>query len=151
MLKFKWIEMRNFMSVGNEWLRFEYNTGLWYVYGENYDVVEEGDMTRISNGTGKTVVLVDAPLFALYGKTQRKIKRAEIINIQNACDCEVKLCFQKDDDEYIIERGLKPDKIIIVKNGVPESEEAKKRQANRVIEEEILDGISYDVFKNLIV
>jgi len=151
MLRFNWIEMRNFMSVGNEWLRFDYTVGLSYVYGENYDVTEEDQLSMISNGAGKTVVLVDAPLFALYGRTQRKIKRAEIVIIQNGCDCEVRLCFNKDKDEYIIERGLKPDKIIIIKNGVAESEEAKKRIANRVIEEEILDGISFEVFKNLIV
>jgi DNA repair exonuclease SbcCD ATPase subunit len=151
MITFKYLELRNFMSVGNAWLHFDYRTGLTYVYGENHDVAESNDMTLISNGSGKTVVLVDAPLFALYGRTQRRIKRAEIINIQNGCDCEVKLCFEKDGSEYVIERGLKPDKIIIIKDGVPESEEAKKRQANKVIEEEILDGISYEVFKNLIV
>jgi len=151
MIKFNWIEIRNFMSVGNSWLHFNYTTGLTYVYGENYDVSEQNDMTLISNGSGKTVVLVDAPLFALYGKTQRRIKRSEIVNIQNGCDCEVKLAFEKEGTEYIIERGLKPDKVIIIKDGVPESEEARKRQANRVIEDDILDGISYEVFKNLIV
>lgn len=151
MLKFLWVEIKNFMSVGNEWLHFDYQTGLSYVYGENYDVTEEENLSVISNGSGKTVVLVDAPLFALYGRTQRKIKRAETVNIQNGCDCEVRLCFTKENDTYVIERGLKPDKIVIIKNDVPESEEAKKRQANKVIEEEILDGISFDVFKNLIV
>ena len=151
MITFLNIEIRNFMSIGNEWLHFDYKTGLSYVYGENYDVTEEENLSVISNGSGKTVVLVDAPLFALYGRTQRRIKKAEAINIQNGCDCEVRLSFKKDDDVYIIERGMKPDKIIIIKNGVAESEEAKKRQANKVIEEEILDGISFEVFKNLIV
>jgi len=154
MLRFQWIELKNFMSVGNDGLRFDYKLGLTYVYGENHDVVstqEGNDVSDISNGSGKTVVLVDAPLFALYGRTQRKIKKTEIINIQNDSNCEVRLCFLKDKDEYIIERGLKPDKILIIKNGIPESEEAKKRHANRIIEEEILDGISFDVFKNLIV
>lgn len=139
------------MSIGNEWLHFDYKTGLSYVYGENHDVSSKEDMNLISNGSGKTVVLVDAPLFALYGKTQRKIKKCEIVNIQNGSDCEVKLCLEKDGVEYIIERGLKPDKITIIKDGVNESEEAKKRQSNKVIEEDILDGISYEVFKNLIV
>jgi len=151
MITFKYVEMRNFMSVGNNWLRFDYTTGLTYVYGENHDVSAQNNMTLISNGSGKSVVLVDAPLFALYGRTQRRIKRIETINIQNGCDCEVKLCFDKDGVEYIIERGMKPDKIVIIKNGQPENEEAKKRIANKVIEDEILDGISYEVFKNLIV
>jgi len=151
MITFKFIELKNFMSVGNEWLHFDYTTGLTYVYGENHDVSEENEMTLISNGSGKTVVLVDAPLFALYGRTQRRIKRAEIVNIQNGSDTEVKLCFEKEGIEYIIERGLKPDKIIIIKDGIAEQEEAKKRQANKIIEDEILDGISYEVFKNLIV
>ena len=139
------------MSIGNEWLRFNYKTGLTYVYGENYDVTDEENLSVISNGSGKTVVLVDAPLFALYGRTQRKIKRAETVNLQNGCECEVRLCFTKENDTYIIERGLKPDKIVIIKNGVAESEEAKKRQANKIIEEDLLDGISFEVFKNLIV
>lgn len=151
MLIFKWIEIKNFMSVSNEWLRFNYQNGLTYVYGKNHDMSEDQSITDISNGSGKTVVLVDAPLFALFGKTQRKIKLSEIINLQNGCDCEVRLCLQKDDNEYIIERGLKPDKLTIIKNGETEAEEAKKRKVNKVIEEELLDGISFDVFKNLIV
>lgn len=151
MITFKYLEAKNFMSIGDQWLHFDYKTGLSYVYGENHDVSENDGLNLISNGTGKTVVLVDAPLFALYGKTQRKIKKSEIVNIQNGSDCEVKLCFDKDGVEYLIERGLKPDKLIIIKDGVPESEEAKKRQANKIIEDEILDGISYEVFKNLIV
>lgn len=151
MIRFQSIQVRNFMSVGNEWLTFDYGTGLFYVYGENEDVDNGSDVSNISNGTGKTVVLVDAPLFALYGRTQRKIKKHELVNIQNQSDCEVKLTLQKDGDVYIIERGLKPDKVVIYKNGEPEVEEAKKRKVNRIIEEEILDGISFEVFKNLIV
>jgi len=139
------------MSVGNALLTFNYTSGLSYVYGENHDVTEKDTLNYISNGSGKTVILVDAPLFALYGRTQRKIKKGEIVNIQNRSDCVVKLCIEKDGDEYIIERGIKPDRIMIIKNGIPENEEAKKKNANKSIEDDILDGISFEVFKNIIV
>lgn len=151
MLNFKKIYCQNFMSIGHDGLEFDYATGLFYCYGINNDVSSDSDGTPISNGSGKTVCLVDAPLFALYGRTQRNINKADIINIQNGSDCLVKLTFQKDGVEYIIERGLKPDKIIIYKDGESEKEEAKKREANRIIVDEILDGISFEVFKNLIV
>jgi DNA repair exonuclease SbcCD ATPase subunit len=151
MINFKEIEVKNFMSVGNDGLKFDYQRGLFYCYGVNHDVSSDLDGTPISNGSGKTVCLVDAPLFALYGRSQRNINKNELINIQNGCDCVVKLTFEKNGIEYIIERGLKPDKITIYKNGDAEKEEAKKREANRVIVDEILDGISFEVFKNLIV
>lgn len=151
MLKFKRIFCQNFMSIGNDGLTFDYETGLFYCYGINHDVSCDMDGTPISNGSGKTVCLVDAPLFALYGRTQRNINKSEIVNIQNGSDCVVKLTFERDGVEYIIERGLKPDKIMIYKDGEAEKEEAKKREANRVIVDEILDGISFEVFKNLIV
>lgn len=151
MIEFSKIFCRNFMSIGNDGLTFDYSTGLFYCYGVNHDVSSDLDGTPISNGSGKTVCLVDAPLFALYGRSQRNVNKNELINIQNGSDCLVRLSFKKDGTEYTIERGLKPDKIMIYKNGEAEKEEAKKREANRVIVDEILDGISFEVFKNLIV
>ncbi len=149
MIVFKNIKMKNFMSIGNTVVEFNYQTGLTYVYGENHDV--PNDNTLLSNGSGKTVILVDALLFVLYGKTQRKIKRSEILNLQNGSDCVVVLHIVKDDVEYIIERGMKPDKIFITKDGIVQSEEVAKKLSNKIIEDDILDGISFDVFKNLIV
>lgn len=151
LIKFNRIEVRNFMSVGNDGITFDYATGMFYCYGINHDVSSDEDGTPISNGSGKTVCLVDAPLFALYGRTQRNINKSEIINIQNDGECSVKLYFEKDGVDYAIERGIKPDKLIIYKDGEPEKEESKKREANRIIVDELLDGISFEVFKNLIV
>jgi DNA repair exonuclease SbcCD ATPase subunit len=151
MIKFVRVYCQNFMSVGNDGMTFDYKTGLFYCYGVNHDVSSDIDGTPISNGSGKTVCLVDAPLFALFGRTQRNINKSEIINLQNGSDCVVKLTFLKGDVEYVIERGLKPDKILIYKNGEAEKEEAKKREANRIIIDDLLDGISFEVFKNLVV
>jgi DNA repair exonuclease SbcCD ATPase subunit len=139
------------MSIGNDGIEFNYESGLIYCYGINHDVSSDMDGTPISNGSGKTVCLVDAPIFALFGRTQRNINKSEMINIYNENDCLVKLYLEKDGVRYIVERGLKPDKILIYKNGEVEKEESKKREANKIIVEEILDGISFEVFKNLIV
>jgi DNA repair exonuclease SbcCD ATPase subunit len=139
------------MSVGADPLTFKYSNGLHYVYGENYDVSTDLDEQVISNGSGKTVILVDALLFALFGRTQRKVKMAEIVNIYTGCECEVSVNFTKDKDVYEITRGLKPDKITITVNGEELNEEAKKRDSNRFIVDNILDGISFEVFRNLIV
>jgi DNA repair exonuclease SbcCD ATPase subunit len=150
-IKFVSVSIRNFMSIGDVPLVFDFKSGISFVVGKNYDVSDQNDNNLISNGSGKTVVLVDSLLFALYGKTQRKIKKSEIVNVYNGGNCEVKLTFEKDGVVYLIERGLNPDYLLIYKNGIAESEEAKKRQANKIIEEELLDGISFEVFKNLIV
>jgi DNA repair exonuclease SbcCD ATPase subunit len=151
LIRFNYINLKNFMSVGSDPLTFNYSTGLHYVYGENYDVSTDVDEQVISNGSGKTVILVDALLFALFGKTQRKVKMAEIVNIYTGCECEVTVNFTKDKDVYEITRGLKPDKITISVNGEDLNEEAKKRDSNKFIVEQILDGISFEVFRNLIV
>lgn len=151
MIQFKKISIRNFMSVGNEPIEFVYKKGLFYCYGENNDVESDVENDHVSNGTGKTVVLVDSILFCLYGRTQRNIKRKEIINIHNGSECAVSLDLIKDEDSYTIERQLAPDKISVTKNGNLLDEESAKRKANNFIVEEILDGISFEVFKNLIV
>jgi len=151
LIKFKSVTARNFMSIGNAPITLDFDTGLIYAYGENLDILDEVTNTPISNGSGKTTMLVDAILFSLFSKTQRKVKKSEIINIQNGSHCEVSLTFEKDDVEYTVERGIKPDKILIYKDGVLESEESKKSKANQIIVEDLLDGISYEVFKNLII
>lgn len=136
------------MSVGEDEVTFNYGTGLFYCYGENMDVSDE---ECISNGTGKTVILVDALLFVLFGKTQRNIKKAQIVNLHAKGKCSVKVSFKKNEDIYEIERTLKPDDINIIKNGEPLSTESAKRKSNSYIVDNILDGLSFDVFRNLIV
>lgn len=151
MLKLSSITVRNFMSVGEVPLVFKYSEGLHYVYGENHDVHDEQEERIISNGSGKTVVLVDALLFALFGRTQRKLKQNEMINVQTQSNCEVTVSFTKDDKFYEITRTLKPNSVTILIDGEPLNEEASRRNTDTFIVENVLNGISFEVFKNLIV
>lgn len=142
------ISVKNFLSVGNVPVELKFQPGLNYIFGLNKDL--SSDENEISNGSGKST-MCDSIIFALFGKTPRKIKIKDTINMQNGKGCEVEFEFYKDGDHYTIHRGLKPDFIKIVKNERELDEEATKRNANRYIENEILNGLSFDVFKNLII
>ena len=142
------ISAKNFLSIGNVPVEFEFQSGLNYIFGINKDL--SSDDSEISNGSGKSTIC-DSMVFALFGRTPRKIKIKDTINMQNKSNCEIEFEFMKEEDHYIIRRGLKPDYVKIEKNGIELSEEATKRNANRYIENEILNGLSFDVFKNLII
>jgi DNA repair exonuclease SbcCD ATPase subunit len=106
MLKFKKLILRNFMSFGNydTVLNFEnFNTNeAILIKGENLD-----DDKMPNNGTGKSSLITDAPCYALFGKTMRNTDLMENI-IHNSDttsnECSVILIFEKDNNEYIIER-----------------------------------------------
>jgi DNA repair exonuclease SbcCD ATPase subunit len=66
-IEFEKIEVQNFKSIG-EMISFDYREfkGLNFVYGKNLD------MPNAKNGSGKTNLLIDALMFALFGKTLKK-------------------------------------------------------------------------------
>ena len=64
---FKKIEAQNFKSIGPlTSLNYEDFTGLTYIYGENLDI---NDNTSTRNGTGKSTLMIDCLMFALFGQT----------------------------------------------------------------------------------
>jgi len=103
------IEWRNFLSYGNVPQRIDFNEGLSLIMGNDTG-------SGRSNGAGKSSALLTVP-FALFGKTDKDIKKDQIINWKNKKKCEVVLSFKKGNDNYTILRAIKPDKLEIYKEG----------------------------------
>ena len=68
-----------------------------------------------SNGAGKSTIL-DALTFSLYGKSFRKINKAQLINSTNEKDCFVSIEFSINGVDWKVERGIKPNIFKIYKN-----------------------------------
>lgn len=135
------IKWRNFFSYGNAWQELDLIPGINLILG--YDVEKDK-----SNASGKSSMLETIP-FALFGRVNRDVKKDQIINWRNRKQCEVAITFQKGDTQYQILRGLKPDYLKVIENGVALPEPSDKRDFQKQIENEILN-MDLKTFMNLI-
>lgn len=123
MIEFKSIKWKNLLSYGNNLTTFDFNTGVCKI--------------QAKNGMGKSSI-IDAIYFALYGKPYRKIKIKQLINSKNKKGLEVYLHFNKQDDEYLIVRSLKPDSFKIYKNNELVPVSSNKRGYQQILDDDIL-------------
>ena len=135
------IKWRNFFSYGNAWQELDLLSGINLILG--YDVEKDK-----SNATGKSSMLETVP-FGLFGQVNRSVKKDQIINWRNRKQCEVAISFQKNDIQYQILRGLKPDYLKVIENGIVLPEPSDKRDFQKQIENEILN-MDLKTFMNLI-
>ncbi len=114
-VNFQKVTIRNFLSVGEEPVAVEFNTGLNIITGSNKDKVDR------RNGVGKSTV-ADSIFFAIYGDTLRPVKKDHIINNITQRNCVVVLDFVVNCDgtesQYKIHRQLAPSKCHLTCNGV---------------------------------
>ncbi len=128
------IWFKNFLSYGNVWNHIPLDKGINFLIGPN--------------GFGKSSTLM-AISFAAFGKVQKNIVKADIVNWQNNKKCEVELHFYKENNFYIIRRGLKPNYLEIEIDGVVQPKDSDVRVTQKNIEEKIL-GFNFDIFNNLV-
>ena len=106
MIKIKDLTVKNFMSVGNQTQAVDFNREkLTLVLGENLD--QGGDDSGSRNGTGKTTI-INALSYAMYGKALTNIRANNLINKTNSKGMVVSLDFEKDGNQYRLERGRSP-------------------------------------------
>ena len=124
MIKFKKLIVKNFLSYGD-------NPTTFYL--------DKSTTTLLSgkNGSGKSCIL-DALVFSLFGTSFRGIKKNNLINSVNQKGCEVSITFTKGNDEYNITRGIKPNTLIVNKNGTNLQEDASISDSQKFIENQIL-------------
>jgi len=99
-LDFNKITIKNFLSYKEESLDFN-GKGITLLSGKN--------------GDGKSVI-GSALFYALFGKSDRKMKLEKLINTNQGNKLYVKLDFSINDDKYSVERGMKPSLFKIYKN-----------------------------------
>ena len=136
MIIFQTLSWRNFLSTGN--------------YKTTVDLTRH-DNTLVSgeNGAGKSTML-DALTFSLFGKSFRGIKIPQLPNSINEKDCEVEINFTIGKDEYRVVRGLKPKKFEIYKNDDLLPQDAKSKDYQKILEEQILK-MSYKSFCQVVI
>tara|TARA_R110000737_G_scaffold196560_4_gene217197 strand:+ start:3874 stop:5679 length:1806 start_codon:yes stop_codon:yes gene_type:complete len=114
-VSFKELKIKNFLSIGEEYVTVNFDKGLHIVTGVNRDKEDR------RNGVGKSTI-ADALYFAIFGQTLREIKKNFIANNLTSGTCEVQLSFVVDDskhgvNEFDIIRTLNPSKVYVYKNG----------------------------------
>jgi len=114
-VSFKELKIKNFLSIGEEFVTVNFEKGLHIVTGINRDKEDR------RNGVGKSTI-ADGLYFAIFGQILRDIKKNFIANNLTSGTCEVQLSFTVDDpkhgvNEFDIIRTLNPSKVYIYKNG----------------------------------
>ena len=150
-IKIKDLTVKNFMSVGNQTQAVDFNKEqLTLVIGENLD--QGGDDSGSRNGTGKTTI-INALSYALYGQALTNIKRNNLINKTNNKGMLVTLHFEKDGQDYRIERGRSPNILKFYINDqeqevLQDESQGDSRETQSYISE--LLGMSHDMFKHIV-
>ena len=137
------------MSVGNQTQAVDFEgEQLTLVLGENLD--QGGDDSGSRNGTGKTTI-INALSYALYGKALTNIRANNLINKTNSKGMLVTLQFEKDNNNYRIERGRGPNFFKFYINNqealVDESQGDSRQTQDDV---NTLLGMSHDMFKHIV-
>ena len=151
MLTIKELTVKNFMSVGNATQSINFaNKNLVLVIGENMDL--GGDDAGARNGTGKTTI-VNALSYVLFGEPLTQIRRDNLVNKTNEKNMLTSVKFIKNNIEYTIERGRKPQIFRFYANDIEQDFESNEAQGeNRETQQEInkLIGMTHSMFKNIV-
>ena len=136
MIYFKYLRWKNFLSTGNVFTELKLDKAKsTLVVGEN--------------GAGKSTML-DALSFALYGKPFRKINKPQLMNTINQKGLEVQVEFKIGKKDYMIIRGVKPNKFEIYENGNIVNQDAAARDYQEVLEKNILK-LNHKSFSQIVV
>jgi DNA repair exonuclease SbcCD ATPase subunit len=151
MLTVKELTVKNFMSVGNQAQAINFaNKNLVLVIGENMDL--GGDDAGARNGTGKTTI-INALSYVFFGEALTNIRRDNLVNKTNEKGMLVSVKFTKNNTEYVIERGRKPQIFKFYANNIEQNSESNEAQGeNRETQVEIntLLGMTHAMFKNIV-
>jgi len=103
-MKLNKIYIENFLSIKQAEIDFNEFGNITHVIGENQDT-----SPTTSNGAGKSSI-IEAVVFALFGKTLRKTNEKSITNYHTKGKCVVRLTVN---DNVIIERTKKPPRLTL--------------------------------------
>ena len=136
MIIFKKVKWKNFLSTGNHFTEVDF-------------LQNATNLIVGTNGTGKSTVL-DALTFSLFNKPFRKITKSQLINATNEKDCVVEVEFDLNGREYLVRRGIKPNKFDIIVDGDPMHKQSDDRAMQKILEEGILK-LNYKSFTQIVI
>lgn len=135
-INFKKLRYKNILSTGNVFTEID---------------LSKSTTTLISgtNGSGKSTVL-DAIVFALYGKPFRKINKPQLLNSINQRELVVEIEFTTGSNQFMVRRGIKPNIFEIYKNGSLVDQESATRDYQSYLEQNILN-LNYKSFNQIVI
>ena len=135
-VQFKKIRYKNILSTGNVF---------------NEIILDKSKTTLVSgsNGSGKSTML-DAIVFALYGKPFRKINKPQLMNTINQKELLVEIEFSVGMNDFIVKRGMRPGIFEIWKNGEMINQDAASRDYQEYLEKNILK-LNYKSFNQIVI
>jgi DNA repair exonuclease SbcCD ATPase subunit len=143
-VNFKSISIKNFLSVGEDPVILDFDSGISLITGENKD-------NGGRNGVGKSSI-IESIYWCLFGNTIRDIKKDKVIHNQAKKGCEVILDLVitkgKEETPYKILRSLEPNKVTIMSKDedctlstMPKTDELIKQ----------IIGANEEVFQNAVI
>jgi DNA repair exonuclease SbcCD ATPase subunit len=143
-VNFKKLIVKNFLSIGEEELTLDFNSGISLITGENKD-------NGGRNGVGKSS-LIESIYWCLFGNTIRDIKKDRVIHNQTKKTCSVTILFDilkgKDTESYKLVRTLEPSKIALYK-GDEDVTLSTMPKTDELIKQII--GANEEVFQNAVI
>lgn len=139
-LDIKKILFKNFYSFGNIPIEWNIEPGIHLITGKNL-------ITGSGNACGKSSCSKSIP-FSLFGKL-KDVNQSQIVNWKNRKALETEIIFNKGEQEYKIQRGIKPNILKVFVDNTEIDQPSSKISFQDYIEQDIL-GFDYDSFMNLI-
>lgn len=133
MIKLTKVRLKNFLSYGNAFTDYNFQSGITRISGSNY--------------SGKSSV-VDAIYYGLFGKPYRKVNLPSLVNSINKRGLCVELYFETNNSQFKIIRGLKPNLFEIYQDDVLVDVTSHKKDYQKWLEDEVLDFNS-DIFDQI--
>ena len=136
MIIFEKIRWKNFLSTGNQFTEVALN---------------QKSTTLIigTNGAGKSTIL-DALTFSLYGKSFRKINKAQLINTTNEKNCVVEIEFSIGEIQWKVIRGINPNIFEIYRNGSLLDQSSSAVDQQKWLEQNVLK-MNYKSFTQIVI
>ena len=94
--------------------------------------------------------MLDALTFSLYGKSFRKINKAQLINSTNEKNTLVEIEFSVNQTDWKVERGIKPNIFKIYRNGEELNQNSSAVDQQKWLEQNVLK-MNYKSFTQIVI
>jgi DNA repair exonuclease SbcCD ATPase subunit len=133
---FKKLTFANFLSVGNQPITIELDKS-------------KTTLVHGTNGSGKSTIL-DALTYSLFNKPFRKVNLPQLVNTQNKKGLLTEIEFSIGNNDFLVQRGMKPKVFRVFKNGEEIDAKAADKDNQSHLEQNILK-LTYKSFTQVVI